>query len=371
MATPQVLPAFGATLFPRQISDMIFEDVARTSIVQQLARRVDLPASGVAIPITTGKPTASWVAEGGRKPASGGAVSTKLMDPKKLATIVVFAQEYLRSDPTKLFQMIRPQIAEAFGDAFDLAAIHGTNSPFADDLSAALHVFTDGATTNTNTTLTSATAAFKASDAGKPISGAGIPAAATIASVTNATTVVLSAAATATATGVTVTVNRTKSVELGTASQATGGVYRDIVNGLTLLAADRKRLTGFAADPLAEPLLLNAVDTTGRPLLIEVGGDGLTQRLIGRPVGFGEGVAGVTATSTLRFLGGDWRKAAYGVGSQISYSVSTQASIEMIPGDAASTVNLFQDNLVALLAEAEYGFVVGDDEAFVRYVDAA
>lgn len=371
MATKTVLPAFGATLFPRQISDMIFEDVARTSIVQQLARRVNLPASGVAIPITTGKPTAAWVAEGGRKPASNATVSTKLMDPKKLVTIVVFSKEYLRSDPTKLFQMIRPQIAEAFGDAFDAAAIHGTNSPFADDLSAALHVFTDGATTNADPTLTSATAAFKPSDVGKAVSGAGIPGATTIATFTSATSVEMSANATATATGVTVTLTRTKTVELGTASQATGGVYKDFVNGLTLLAADRKRLTGFAADPLAEPLLLSAVDTTGRPLLIDVGGDGLTQRLIGRPVGFGEGVSGVTGASTLRAIGGDWRKVAYGVGSQISYSVSTEASIEMIPGDAASTVNLFQDNSVALLAEAEYGFVVGDDEAFVRYIDAA
>ena len=41
----------------------------------------------------------------------------------------------------------------------------------------------------------------------------------------------------------------------------------------------------------------------------------------------------------------------------------------MIPGDATSTVNLFQDNLVALLAEAEYGFVVGDADAFVEYHD--
>jgi HK97 family phage major capsid protein len=300
MATNTVLPAFGGTLFPRQVSDMIFEDVADRSIVQQLARRVNLPASGVAIPITTGKPTASWVAEGGRKPASNATVSTKLMDPKKLTTIIVFSKEYLRSDPTRLFQMIRPQIQEAFADAFDSAAIHGTNSPFTAQIT-----------------------------------------------------------------------DTTKSIELGTTTQANGGVYGDIVAGLKLLVADRKKLTGFAADPLAEPLLLGAVDTTGRPLLVDsTASDGLTQRLIGRPVGFGEGVAGVDGAQTLRFIGGDWTKAAYGVGTEISYSVSTEASIEMIPGNAASTINLFQDNSVALLAEAEYGFVVGDVDAFVEYVDA-
>src|SRR5882757_622084 len=68
--------------------------------------------------------------------------------------------------------------------------------------------FTNGATTNTSTTLTSATAAFTSNDVGAKVTGAGIPANTTIASVTNATTVVMSAAATATASGVTVVLVR-------------------------------------------------------------------------------------------------------------------------------------------------------------------
>ena len=62
--------------------------------------------------------------------------------------------------------------------------------------------FTDGVE-NTDTSFVSATAAFTASDLGQPIVGAGIPAGTIIATVTNGTTVVLSAATTATATGVT------------------------------------------------------------------------------------------------------------------------------------------------------------------------
>jgi hypothetical protein len=65
---------------------------------------------------------------------------------------------------------------------------------------------TDGVTTNGSTTVTSATAAFKANDLGRSVTGAGIPAAATIATVVNSTTVVLSAAATATGSAVTLTV---------------------------------------------------------------------------------------------------------------------------------------------------------------------
>jgi len=64
--------------------------------------------------------------------------------------------------------------------------------------------FTNGATTNDSTTLTSATANFKAIDVGKQLFGSGIAADTYISSVTNSTTVILSNAATATATGVTV-----------------------------------------------------------------------------------------------------------------------------------------------------------------------
>ncbi len=64
----------------------------------------------------------------------------------------------------------------------------------------------DGATTSGSTTVTSASAGFStACDADKSISGAGIPAGAYIKTVTNATTVTISAAATATATGVSLT----------------------------------------------------------------------------------------------------------------------------------------------------------------------
>lgn len=66
----------------------------------------------------------------------------------------------------------------------------------------------DGAT-NSNTNFTSSTAAFvDPADKGAIIAGAGIPGGTRIQSVTNGTTVVLTAAATATATGLAVTITR-------------------------------------------------------------------------------------------------------------------------------------------------------------------
>jgi hypothetical protein len=57
------------------------------------------------------------------------------------------------------------------------------------------------AVTNATTTVTSATAAFVANDAGATVSGTNIPAGATIVSVTNSTTIVISAAATGSGAG--------------------------------------------------------------------------------------------------------------------------------------------------------------------------
>lgn len=298
---PITLPTAGSATFPRQISEAIFEDVARESVVQKLARRVNLPESGAMVPITAEKPKAGWVTEGQRKPTTNAGQNFVNMDRKKLAAIVVFSMEYVRSDPTKLYANIRPQIQEAFATAFDLAAIHGTSH--------------DGSAGPFPSYLTQ--------------------------------------------TG--------KSVELGTTAQASGGTYGDLVAGLKLLTDDNKRLTGFAVDPKAEPVLLSSVDLNGRPIWVDAPADStVSGRLIGRPAGMSEGVAADSGTgANLRILGGDWSKAAYGVGSNITYSVSREATVT-IDGTLTS---LWENNLVALLAEAEYGFVVGDVESFVEYVD--
>lgn len=117
-----------------------------------------------------------------------------------VAAINAFTYYLTRGDPIP----ITIKVSEYYLDVeFNLAPVLNIIGP------TETRVVTDGATTNTSTTLTSATAAFTSNDVGAAITGTGIPALTTIASVTNATTVVLSAAATATATGVTVTVVRT------------------------------------------------------------------------------------------------------------------------------------------------------------------
>ena len=70
--------------------------------------------------------------------------------------------------------------------------------------------------------------------------------------------------------------------------------------------------------------------------------------------------------SGLRAIGGDWSQCAYGVGMDITIKVSTEANYY----DGTVWHSAFQENLVLLLAEAYYGFVVNDPSAFVAYTHA-
>jgi HK97 family phage major capsid protein len=157
-------------------------------------------------------------------------------------------------------------------------------------------------------------------------------------------------------------------IELGTATAATGGVYTDLNNGLKALVDDGKRLTGFAFDVTAEPLFNASVDTTGRPLFIESPTVETSEvvrggRVLGRPAFIGEGVA----SGTIVGYGGDWSQVAWGTVGGINYDVSTETSVTI----NGALVSLWERNLLAVRAEAEYGFLVNDVDAFVTYINAA
>ena len=157
-------------------------------------------------------------------------------------------------------------------------------------------------------------------------------------------------------------------VELGTAAASAGSVHSDINAGLKALVDDGKRLTGFAFDVTAEPLFNAAVDTTGRPLFIdspltETAATVQAGRILGRPAYIGEGVA---ASTTVGY-GGDWTQVAWGAVGGISYDVSTEATVTI----NSTLTSLWEKNLLAVRAEAEYGFLVNDVDAFVTYINAA
>ena len=283
----------------REQSAPIFEQAARQSVVQRLARRVPLGINGQSIPVVTGKVSAGWVAEGTQKPASQGAMSLKTMDPKKLAAIAVVSAEVVRANPGGYMDLLRPQIAEAFAVAFDAAALHGSSSPF-----------------STNLDTGSSTQEFT-----------------------------------------------------GTAPAFTA-VYDDLNAGLSTLVNAGKKVTGSAWDSRMEPVFNGAKDTAGRPLFID-GPPVETAEIVrqgslfGRPSFMGDGV--YAATPKIYGYMGDWTQVAWGAVGGISYKVSTEATVTI----NGALVSLFENNLVAILAEAEYGFLVNDAAAFVKFTNAA
>jgi HK97 family phage major capsid protein len=160
----------------------------------------------------------------------------------------------------------------------------------------------------------------------------------------------------------------TKAVALGMTAAAGGGVFADVVKAMSELVNDGKKLTGFAFDKVAEPVLLGAVDANGRPLFVETPLADTTAavtpgRLLGRPAFIGDNVA----ASNIVGYAGDWSQIVWGAVGGISYKVSTDASVTI----GGKLVSLFENNLVAILAEAEYGCLVNDAAAFVKLTSGA
>lgn len=398
-------------LLPETISGPIFSKVAEQSAVQQLARKIPLSlSSSTSIPVPMDIGVAGWVAEGAAKPVSNGGVGIKTMTGKKVALIVPVSDEVVRTNAAGVYEQLQQDLPVAIARAFDHAAIHGVDlrtggaGPFGDYLKA---------TANT--------------------------------------------------------------VEIGTASQANGGIYADLVNAEKLVVDDNYDFTGWAVDPRLRPLAKLSVDTTGRPIWVDSPQQGLNGgQLTGYPAYYNRGISGgyrrqgnrvqvVTLTgiptggtftltgsvngatvataaiafnaaaatvqtairaiggsftlatvtgsaggpwtvtlgvgaaapaplalgtnsltggtapsvtvaasapsiTSLRAIGGDWSQAAWGQGMDLTIKVSDSASYV---DENGNTVSAFQNNLVLLLVEAHYGFVVGDPNAFVAVTDAS
>lgn len=157
----------------------------------------------------------------------------------------------------------------------------------------------------------------------------------------------------------------TKSVTLGTTTQAQGGIYGDVNAALKLLVDDKKKLTGWAFDDTAEPTFNAAVDLQGRPLFVDATYEETSLsggRLLRRPALYSERIA---SGNTVGFAG-DWSQAIWGVVGGITYDVSTQANVT-INGES---VSMWEHNLVGIRAEAEFGFMVNDVESFVEINEA-
>lgn len=120
---------FSGYLEPEMAQDY-FAEAEKTSIVQQVARKVPLGPTGIKIPHWNGNVSAEWVGEAGMKPITKGSLTKQTISPHKIATIFTESAEVVRANPANYLGVMRVKIAEAIALAFDAAALHGTDSPF-------------------------------------------------------------------------------------------------------------------------------------------------------------------------------------------------------------------------------------------------
>lgn len=405
------LSAVNATLLPPTITGPIFAKATEQSAVMSLARRVPLSVSAqTAIPVPMDVPVAGWVTEGGVKPASQVGIGVKTMTGKKVALLVPVSQEVVMTNPAGLYTQMEQDLPTAIARAFDQAAINnkdmrtGGAGPFGDYLtltqntvalgtstSAQGGIYTDlvtgmGKVVDRNFDFTGFAAdprmkvdamlsldtvgrpVFLGQDTPAAISAggggalAGIPASfskgvsgkywragdqgqvATVnGSPTGGTFTLASGGNTY------VAAYNATGATIQTAVQAWGGLYAAVT------------VTGSAGGPYTITFPNVASNVTAPAAAFQANGKALTG---GTNPSVTVAATGAGGTDTLvRAIGGDWSQCAYGVGMDISIKQSTDASYY----DGATWHSAFQENLILLLVEAYYGFVVGNPDAFCVY----
>ncbi len=140
--------------------------------------------------------------------------------------------------------------------------------------------------------------------------------------------------------------------------------YDGFVSALTTIGNAGYDLNGIVLAPQGEALLYGEKDGNDRPLFINnVQTDGSIGSVLARPI-FKSKHALDAGTGTVGFAG-DWTQAMYGTVEGVQIKISDQASLQV----GETTINLFQQNMFAVLAEIEVGFGVVDEDAFVKLIN--
>ena len=138
--------------------------------------------------------------------------------------------------------------------------------------------------------------------------------------------------------------------------------YKGLVAAWSDIADHNGALNGFALSPAAEGILLNAVDTTGRPIFTGAVSESNVSPILGARVTRGRGVykAGSAAhdstagSPAIVGIAGDWTQAKYGiVDGDVKIDISDQATLTI----GSEQVNLWERNMFAVRAEIEVGFI--------------
>lgn len=143
-------------------------------------------------------------------------------------------------------------------------------------------------------------------------------------------------------------------------------VYDALVAADTDIATHGGILNGFALGAQARGILLGAVDGNGRPLFVNSAADGAIPVILGAPVYTNKGLykagtAGSSGTPAVVGIAGDWTQAICGTVEGVRISFNDSGVVTAGTGTSATTINLWQQNMVAVRAEIEVGFRADTD----------
>lgn len=110
---------------PPELSAEIWANAQEESAIMRLAQPINLPGSGITIPVVTGDPAADWTAESTEKPVSASTFGSKQMTPYKLAVIELFSNEFRRDLPALYAELVR-RLPASIGKKFDETVFGGT-----------------------------------------------------------------------------------------------------------------------------------------------------------------------------------------------------------------------------------------------------
>lgn len=308
---------------PTTVVGNIFEKAKDQSILLNLGRQIPVSINETIITTEDTFPEAGQVGgttlasrEGAEKPIQGiGFGTRKAFSPIKLAVIVTASQEFARANPDGLYDQIGPRLAGAIARAADLAAFHNRDA------------LTGNALVGTSAS-----------------------------SYVNATT------------------NR---VELNLRNDADPDLISQVLAGVDLVESDEDKnfeVSGFAAVRQLNSRLVTMRDSNGNQVFAtgqypnSGAGINLNTRigsLLGLPLAYGrsvKGKLGAFAGTNVKMFAGDWSQLAWGFADAIEVKFTDQATV--------GGVSMWQTNQVAILAEATFGWIVNDPDAFVAYDDA-
>ena len=278
------------------VSQEIWANVIEESAFMRAARRINIPGSGVKVQTITGEPTANWVDETNLKPVGFHTFGQKTITPYKLAIIEPFSEEFLR-DKNALYAECVRRLPAALGKKFD-ATIMGATAP----------------------------------GSGFDVLGTGVSSTSLLPDSANSIT------------------EYDRFVAVDAAISAADGIMDTVI-----LA------------PQGKSILLGAKDTTGHPLFTPGIESGTVGNILGAPITVAKGVyvAGTAATQSAAGVpavvgvAGDFTDVVWGSVEAVKMSVSDAASLTYTNASSQTvTINLWQQNMVAVRFEVEVAFAV-------------